>query len=49
MARIILDVGASFGLFSNFIANQSIEVNGISTIQVFSVEPIPDVAKKNRR
>jgi len=46
LSRTVVDVGASFGLFSNFIANLSAEFGGITTIRVFAVEPIPHVAIK---
>ena len=46
LSRTVLDVGASFGLFSNFIANLSEEFGGVASVRVFAVEPIPHVALK---
>jgi len=44
LKRVVIDIGASFGLFSNYIANLSIKNNNSYSIQVFAVEPIPKVA-----
>jgi FkbM family methyltransferase len=46
LSRTVLDIGASSGLFANFIANLSIELKNFSSICVFAVEPIPHMAAK---
>jgi hypothetical protein len=38
--RTIIDVGASNGLFANFIANQSVKQRSSHSVRVFAVEPI---------
>lgn len=48
MNRIVIDVGASYGLFSNFIADRSVNSKAGDSIQVFALEPIPQVANKIR-
>jgi FkbM family methyltransferase len=43
----VIDIGASYGLFSNYIANLSIQNNdSAKSIEVFAVEPIPKVASQ---
>ena len=44
MKRTVIDIGASYGLFSNYIANLSILNKDCYSIEVFAVEPIPRVA-----
>jgi FkbM family methyltransferase len=44
--RTVLDIGASYGLFANFIANLSTELENSSSIRVFAVEPIPHISAK---
>jgi FkbM family methyltransferase len=44
--RTIIDVGASNGLFANFIANQSIKQGSSHSVRVFAVEPIPKSAEQ---
>ena len=46
MKRTVLDIGASYGLFANFIANLSTELENSSSISVFAVEPIPHISAK---
>ena len=46
MGLNVIDVGASIGLFGNFIANQSRIENGIQSINVICIEPIPEIASK---
>jgi FkbM family methyltransferase len=46
MTLNVIDVGASIGLFGNFIADQSVMKNGIHSISVICVEPIPEIAAK---
>lgn len=45
MTRVVVDVGASVGLFSTYIARRS-SASGEKAIQVFAIEPIPEVAAK---
>ena len=46
MALNVIDVGASIGLFGNFVANQSHLRNGTHSINVICIEPIPEIASK---
>jgi len=46
LKRTVLDIGASYGLFANFIANLSTELENSSSISVFAVEPIPHISAK---
>ena len=46
MVLNVIDVGASVGLFGNFVANQSHLDNGIHTVNVICIEPIPEIASK---
>lgn len=46
MNRTVLDIGASYGLFANFIANRSSDPENPFCIQVFAVEPIPHISAR---
>ena len=46
MTRTVIDVGASNGLFANFIANRSQTKNKIYSVNVLAIEPIPKAASR---
>lgn len=46
VALNVIDVGASVGLFGNFIADQSHFVNGTHSVNVICIEPIVEIASK---
>jgi FkbM family methyltransferase len=46
MRRTVIDVGASYGLFSSFIADLSKKNGNNNSIEVFAIEPIPSVASQ---
>ncbi len=49
MNLTVIDIGASYGLFSNFIANLSKSNINSHSIDVFAVEPIPTIAAQIRQ
>jgi len=46
MNRTVVDIGASVGLFASYIARQSTKSNGVESVEVFALEPIPESAAK---
>lgn len=46
MRRTVIDVGASYGLFSRFIADLSKKSENVNGVQVFAIEPIPSIASQ---